>query len=366
MLANNSLRKAKVSAGALLGIAVLALTVGAADAKDKITISLIQILTSQEWAGEIAAGARAAAADMGSDKVDLRIAGPAGYDLQKEAQVALSEAERGTDAVILSNAGGMIEPAHLIVQKGIPLTWIVGGPVDEVTDAFYVGVDPYEIGQAGADLIIPALEKKHGKPASEISGEVVQGICTPGLPILALRLTAIDDAVAKRMPKAKILPTFESKVDLAQNYAAWNQAINKYPKALFYSDPCEDGNKNIQKIRAEDKIDVPQVYYDNPESARVAVKNGEITGIVSSNRFTEGYVAVYVTARALLKQQKFPVGWLKVPHKVITSANADAYIAAWENRGAGLRKFYDGEIVATRDLPLESLPPTSAYNHPPK
>src|ERR1700722_1533582 len=340
---------------------------GGAKAKDKITISLVQVLTVEEWPQEMAAGARAAAADIGSDKLELRLLGTAGADVQKEGQIAMSEAERGPDAIIISNAlGGMNEPAHVLGQKGIPTTWLVMAPPDEVQNAFYVGADPYAVGKAGADLIIPLLEKKQGKPAAEISGEVVQGLCVPGIPVLTQRLAAIDEAVKSRIPKATVLPAFDSKIDLAQSYAVWNQAINRHPHALFYTDPCEDGNKNIQKIRLEDKIDVPQVYYDNPESARDAVKRGEVTGIVSSNRFTEAYVAVYVTAKALLDKQKFPVGWLKVPHKVITSANVDSYIAAWANSGAGLRRFYDGEIVATRDMRLPGLPPTSDYNHPPK
>lgn len=360
-------RNTKILAASALS-AALVFTAGTAEAKNKVTISLIQILTVQEWASELADGARAAAADLGADKVTLHIQGPAGFELQKEAQVALSEADRGADAIILSNVapGALIEPARLLAKKNVPTTWIVSAPPDEVKNAFFVGVDAYAVGQAGADLIIPALEKIHGKPAAQLTGKVVQGLCVPGLPVLTQRLAAIDAAVKKRIPKATILPPFDSKLDLTQSYAAWNQAINKYPHALFYSDPCEDANKNIQKIRAEDKINVPQVYYDNPEVARDAVKSGAITGIVSSNRFTEGYVAVYATARALLSGKKFPVGWLRVPYKVITRANIDSYIAAWAHSGAGLRKFYDPEIRATRDLPLENLPPTSDYNHPPK
>jgi ribose transport system substrate-binding protein len=319
---------------AIVSAAAIAFAPCGAEAKDKIIISLIQVLTVEEWPQEMAAGARAAAADIGSDKLELRLLGTAGADVQKEGQIAMSEAERGPDAIIISNAlGGMNEPAHILTQKGIPTTWLVMAPPDEVQSAFYVGADPYAVGKAGADLIIPLVEKKQGKPASEISGEVVQGLCVPGIPVLTQRLAAIDEAVKSQLPKATVLPAFDSKIDLAQSYAVWSQAINRHPHALFYTDPCEDGNKNIQKIRLEDKIDVPQVY---------------------------------ATAKTLLNRQKFPAGWLKVPHKVITSANVDSYIAAWENSGAGLRKFYDGEIVATRDLPLTNLPPTSDYNHPPK
>lgn len=348
----------------MLGTTALAITTGFAQAKDKVTISLIQILTVQEWPSEVAAGARAAVADIGEDKVELRVLGPAGFELAKQAQVTLSEVERGTDAIILSNVapGAMIEPAAMLAERGVHVTWIVSAPPDEVPNAFFVGVDPYAVGASGAELIINELEKKHGKPASELSGEVVQGLCVPGLPVLTRRIDAIEAAVAEKIPNATILPPFDSKLDLTQSYAAWNQAIQKYPDALFYSDPCEDANKNIQKIRVDDKIDVPQVYYDNPEIARVAVKDGEVTGIVSSNRFTEGYLAVWATAKVLLDEQEFPSGWLKVPHKVIDTSNADAYIAAWEDDGAGLRKFYDPEITETRDLPLDTLPSASSYD----
>lgn len=347
-----------------IGAALLAASVGAANAKDKVTISLIQILTVQEWPGEVAAGARAAAKDIGEDKVELRILGPAGFELAKQAQVTLSEVERGTDAIILSNVapGAMIEPAAMIAERGVPVTWIVSAPPDEVPDAFFVGVDPYAVGESGAELIIAELEKKHGKPASELSGEVVQGLCVPGLPVLARRMEATEAAVSKKIPNATFIPPFDSKLDLTQSYAAWNQAIQKYPDALFYTDPCEDGNKNIQKIRADDGIDVPQVYYDNPEIARAAVKDGEVTGIVSSNRFTEGYIAVWATAKALMSDEPFPSGWLKVPHKVVDKDNVDAYIAAWENDGAGLREFFDPEITATRDIPLVDLPSASEYD----
>ncbi len=357
-----SMLMASAVGGALLASA------GIADAKDKVTISLIQILTIQEWASEVAAGARAAAEDIGADRIELRVQGPAGFELARQAQVTLSEVERGTDAIILSNVapGAMIEPAAILAERNVPVTWIVSAAPDEVPNSFFVGVDAYAVGKSGADLIIPELEKKHGKPSAELEGEVVQGLCVPGLPVLTQRIAAIEAAVREQMPKATILPPFDSKLDLTQSYAAWNQAIQKYPSALFYSDPCEDANKNIQKIRADDNIDVPQVYYDNPEIARDAVKKGEITGIVSSNRFTEGYVAVYATAMALLNDQPPPVGWLKVPHKVIDSSNVDDYIAAWADNGKGLRAFYDAEITATRDLPLDSLPPATDYNHPPQ
>ncbi|MGR3375573.1 sugar ABC transporter substrate-binding protein [Salipiger abyssi] len=362
-----SIRTAKttLTKGTIAALAALSATAGAAQAQDKVTISLIQILTVQEWASEVEAGARAAVADIGEDKITLRVQGPAGFELAKQAQVTLSEVERGTDAIILSNVapGAMIEPAAILAERGVPITWIVSAPPNEVENAFFVGSDPYAVGEAGANLIVDALEEKHGKPASELSGEIVQGLCVPGLPVLTRRMHAVEAAVSEKIPNATFLPPFDSKLDLTQSYASWNQAIQKYPDALFYTDPCEDANKNIQKIRVDDGIDVPQVYYDNPEIARQAVLDGEVTGLVSSNRFTEGYVAVWATAKALMdEEQPFPTGWLHVPYKVVDQENIGAYIAAWDDNGAGLREFYDPEITTTRALPLTGLPPTSDYN----
>ncbi|AJE44945.1 sugar ABC transporter substrate-binding protein [Celeribacter indicus] len=352
------------------GLAALAMAGAPATAQeDKITISLIQILTVQEWASELADGARAAVADIGEDKVELRVQGPAGFELAKQAQVALNEVERGTDAVILSNVapGAMIEPAAILADRGVPVTWVVSAPPDEVENAFYVGANAYATGEAGVNLILDALEAQHGVPAAELSGEVVQGLCVPGLPVLTQRIAAIEATLAERVPNATVLRPFDSKLDLTQSYAAWNQAIQKYPNALFYSDPCEDANKNIQKIRMDDGIDVPQVYYDNPEIAREALKDGEVTAIVSSNRFTEGYVAVWATVRALMNEgEDFPVGWIEVPHKVIDQSNVESYIAAWNEDGTNLREFFDEEILAVRDTPLDTLRPASDYNRPPE
>ena len=74
----------------------------------------------------------------------------------------MSEAERGPDAIILSNGARRdpTKPAHVLAEKGIPTTWLVMAPPDEVQNAFYVGADPYAVGKAGADLIIPLLEKR--------------------------------------------------------------------------------------------------------------------------------------------------------------------------------------------------------------
>ncbi|MEW5420276.1 sugar ABC transporter substrate-binding protein [Amorphus sp. 3PC139-8] len=362
MLENKSIKQR--ACAIVIGSAMLVATAGVANAQEKLTISLIQILTVQEWASELADGARAAVADLGEDKIELRILGPAGFELAKQAQVTLSEVERGTDAIILSNVapGAMIEPAAMIAERGVPVTWVVSAPPDEVPDAFFVGVDPYAVGESGAELIVSELEEKHGKPASELSGDVVQGLCVPGLPVLTRRMDAIEAAISEKIPNANFIPPFDSKLDLTRSYAAWNQAIQKYPDALFYSDPCEEANKNIQKIRADDNIDVPQVYYDNPEAARVAVKEGEVTGIVSSNRFTEGYIAVWVTAKALMDEEPFPSGWVKVPHEVIDSSNVESYIEAWNNGQDGLRKYYDQQITETRDTPLKDLPPASSYD----
>lgn len=338
-----------------------------ASAKDRVTISLVQILTEQEWAAELAAGARAAAADLGSDKVELRFLGPPGYDIQKEAQIALSEAERGTDAIILANpaAAAMAEPGRLIAKKNIPITWIVSGPSDEVPNPFFVAADPFQLGREVAERLVSALEKKTGKPAAEMTGNVVQGLCLPGVPIITQRVVGIDLVLAEKLPKATILPAFDSKITLTQSYAAWSQAINKYPNALLYVDVCEVGIKAIQQILAESKREMPLIYFDNPEMARTAVEKGEVTGIVSGNRFMEGYTAVYLTANALLREQKLPVGWVKVPPKIVTQENAKAYVAAWSNSGSGLRQYSDPEIRTMKELSLEKLPSVRDYGRVP-
>jgi ribose transport system substrate-binding protein len=58
----------------------------------------------------------------------------------------------------------------------------------EVKDPLFVGSDAFGMGQTAGTIVVAALEKSLNKPAADMTGDVVTGICVPGLVVLENRL----------------------------------------------------------------------------------------------------------------------------------------------------------------------------------
>jgi len=339
-------------------------TVSAAP-KDKVTVSVVLALAAGEWSTEIIAGANAAAKDL-NGKVNIRVTGPTTFDPQRQAQMFLAELETKPDAIVVVNVAPPLftQPALDAQARGAKIVWINVPPMPDVKNALFVASDAFGMGQTGGEIVVAALEKSLGKPAAEIGGDVVTAVCVPGLTVLENRLAGEVAYLKKKMPKINILASFDSKPDRERNFALWDQAIRKTPKALTYIDPCEEGEENIPKILENDKVKVPLVSYDSPEEVREDVAQGLITAVVPANFFSQAYLATYIAADSLLKGKQLPHGWVKVPHVVVDKTNIAAYQKAWEKPESGLRAFYSAQIEATRDHLPATLPDPDLYTHP--
>ena len=157
--------------------------------KDSVTVSVVLALAAGEWSTEILAGANAAAKDL-NGKVKVRVSGPTTFDPQRQAQMFLAELETKPDVLIVVNVAPPLftQPALEAQSRGAHVVWISVPPMPEVKDPFFVGSDAFGMGQTAGSIIVAALEKSLNKPAQEISGDVVTGICVPGLVVLENRL----------------------------------------------------------------------------------------------------------------------------------------------------------------------------------
>src|ERR1700723_3007856 len=339
-------------AALLSGLAAAALCCAplVAAAKDSVTVSVVLALAAGEWSAEILAGANAAAKDLGG-KVKVRVSGPTTFDPQRQAQMFLAELETKPDVLIVVNVAPPLftQPALEAQARGAHVVWISVPPMPDVKDPLFVGSDAFGMGQTAGGIVVAALEKSLNKPAADISGDVVTGICVPGLVVLENRLAGEIGYLKKKMPKISVLPAFNSASDRERSYALWDQAIRKTPKALTYLDPCEEGEENIPKILQNDKIKVPVTSYESPEEIRDDLAQGAITAIVSGNFFSQAYLAIYVSAQSLLQGKPLPQGWLKVPHVIIDGDSIAAYQKAWEAPEVGLRAFFNSQIETPRD-----------------
>jgi ribose transport system substrate-binding protein len=332
--------------------------------KDSVTVSIILALAAGEWITEILAGANAAAKDL-NGKVKIRVTGPTTFDPQRQAQMFLAELETNPDILIVVNVAPPLftQPASEAQSRGAHVVWISVPPMPEVKDPLFVGSDAFGMGQTAGAIVASALEKSLNRPAAEITGDVVTGICVPGLAVLENRLAGEVTYLKKTMPKINVLPSFNSTSDRERSYALWDQAIRKTPKALTYLDPCEEGEENLPKILENDKINAPLTSYESPEEVRDDLAQGTITAIVSGNFFSQAYLAVYVSAQSLLQGNPLPQGWVKVPHVIIDKDNISAYQKAWETPETGLRTFFRAQVEATRDHLPSTLPSPDLFVH---
>ena len=242
MLSRKLNRHALRLSGAVLsgGLAIAAVTgLPAYAAKDSVTVSVVLALAAGEWSTEILAGANAAAKDL-DGKVKVRVTGPTTFDPQRQAQMFLAELETKPDVLVVVNVAPPLftQPALEAQARGANIVWINVPPMPEIKNALFVASDAFGMGLTAGGIVTAALEKSQGKPAADISGDVVTAVCVPGLTVLENRLAGEVAYLKKKMPKINVLASFDSKPDRERNFALWDQAIRKTPKALTYIDPC--------------------------------------------------------------------------------------------------------------------------------
>jgi ribose transport system substrate-binding protein len=366
MLSSSTKKYASLLSPIALMVGFLDATAPASAApKDKVTVSVVLALAAGEWSTEIIAGANAAAKDL-NGKVNIRVTGPTTFDPQRQAQMFLAELETKPDALVVVNVAPplFIQPALEAQARGAKIVWINVPPMPDIKNTLFVASDAFAMGQAGGEIIVSELEKMHGKPAAEITGDVVSAVEVPGLSVLENRLAGQVAYLKKKMPKINVLSEFDSKPDRERNFALWDQAIRKSPNALVYLDTGEEGEENIPKILDTDKIKRPFVSCDTPEEVRDDIAQGLITAATPANFFGQAYLAVYIAAQSILNDKPVPVGWVKVPFVVVDKSNIGAYQKAWEKPETGLRSFYAKEVEAVRDNVPADLPDPDLYTHP--
>lgn len=312
----------------------------AAETKKSVTISVVLPFNSMEWSTQMREGAEAAVAQFGG-KVHLKVVGPATYDTAKQVQMFQGELQAGSDGIVIVNVAQafFVEPARQAQSQGVGIVWVDSPPAATVKTALFVGQDEYAMAKNAGELVAREIVARSGKPASQISGEVITGACARGVGTLDARLAGFKHAIHTELPNVALPTTFDSKVDRSQSYAAWSQAIQAHPDALAYMDPCEYGDENIAKILSDQKRSAPIVSLNDAAEIREDIKSRRILAALPGNYFNAGFTSVYLLASHLLAGQSIPSGWLETPTARIDASNVDGLIAANKNKD-GLYRYY--------------------------
>jgi ribose transport system substrate-binding protein len=355
---------------ALAAVFALSATVAPAEAKDRIRISLVLGATGLEFSGEQRAGAEAAVRDLmrsvPGSTVTLRVSGPAQINPGEEVRIFQSEAATLPDAIIVAPIPPSLftEPAIQAQRQGIPLAFLMSPPSVGVQNALFVGQKEYEMGRRVANLIADrVVAKSGGRPANQITGMMVPGICVPGMENLEDRMLGVHHGLRERLPMVTVQANINTGNERGRAFATWQQAVQARPNALAFIGACETDFTNLSKIKEDDRRTFEMVVFDTPEAVRNSIKTGTIAAAVPPSHFTSFYMAVWTVGGALLRDQRVPTGFLETPITVIDARNIATFDGA-SLPPAELEAFYRRDIETLKTRDVTRLPPLSAARAP--
>ena len=346
-----------VSATALSLAACSSNSSGAPASSKTVSIVLVQGTTALPFAQVTAAGAKAAAQAVGGIK--FSVAGPANIDPATETKDFQQVVAARPDGIVLQEL-----PPDLFTRlvkdaesSGITVLPYNIAPAANSSSTSFVGDNGLELGRKAADVVADAVVKSKGADAS---GQIVTGICVPGLSVLTQRLDGFKAEMAKRLPKVQVLDAFNSQSDPAADFTVWQQAVSAHPDALAMISPCEADNENLIKIKRASNAKWFLVPFDIDSIALGAVKDGTVLQIIPQSPYVHGYVSIRLLAESLKTGKPLPKGWVKTPIIPVTSANVDEIIkreSSPANQAAYWKPYID-KIFATN--PVQTLPLTDA------
>jgi ABC-type sugar transport system substrate-binding protein len=326
---------------------------GSGASGDPVTIVMVQGVTGLPFAQLSAQGGKDAAAAVGG--IDFSVAGPANIDPSAETKIFQQVLATGPAGIVLQEL-----PPDLFTRlvkdaqgKSITVLPYTIAPAADSTATTFVGDNGLDLGRMGADRLAQALIATHGP---DVRGEIVTGICVPGLSVLTQRIDGLKDELAKKLPGVTVLDPFDSKTDPAQNYTVWAQAVAANPDALAMMSPCEADNQNLTKLKRSSTASWELVAFDLDAEIMQGVKDGVVLAVFPQSSYVHGYVATRLLAETLKAGATLPAGWVQMPVVPVDTGNIDQIVTR-ESSVDDQRAFWQPYIDKIfTDSPVKTVP----------
>lgn len=353
-------RRSRVRGGAALGVVVLAATgafasqavgSGAAACKKTVKIAFVYPTASQNFAAEMAKGAKFAADQVKC--VKLQLLAPANPTDFKTQQQLFDDATRtSTDGVALFTLGPpvFVRPVRDAIKKGIPIVIVDAQLPPSAGAKTFVGNNNT---QAGYDLAAYVLSKV---PKSA-TGEIVTGSSGP-IPVLQFRAEGFKLAAKKLRPDLKVEGPFDTTFDFNEDFKRWSDLVKKYPDASAFLGTGDAANNNLALIKKSTNGTWQNGAFDLTAAGVQAIKAGVNTACMSPEHFLKGYVAVRLLAESALGIKKLPTGWWNPGHRLVTQKNVNVIIKRQKN-DATRRAFFAPIVKEQFAHPSKYLKPLS-------
>lgn len=332
-------------------VLILALTGSTVVAQDKggvdFDCSEFTAAAIVHWMGpytqQLIDGARAAAEECGAK--DFISGGPQNFDAQATVAAFQDAVIAGADAVVVVAFPEefWIRPIDEAVKDGVVVsTYDVQSPASLVS--VHTAPKQKDQGRAMAEVLAEAMG------GTDAQGEVVIGICLPGLYLIEQRIVGFKEKMAELAPNVELIGPLDVAFDQTENYSRWQDVIANYPDAEAYVGYCENDLPSLVRIKETD----PEAEYFigsigiNPDGLQ-GIKDGVALVAIGQKPFMQGYVAMRAMLQSMATGTEVPRGWIDVRPEVVTAENVDAVMAREESLASGTAEtqaYYQAEIDA--------------------
>jgi ABC-type sugar transport system substrate-binding protein len=313
---------------------------GEGEAKEQVSVSMVEILTGVAFGVEIKEGMEDFAAEDGS--VDLEVQGPPSTEPEVAQKMAADLLAKSPDAM-----GVAPFPPELWTRTMKTIT--------EQVDNYLVfnerpSSEPQDVTAAPIQLFVGTDDKsearemleaaiKAAKLPKSTTGNVILGQCVAQeAGVLAQRTEGFEEALANLLPNATA-DKFTSEVEPQANTEAWTTKLAAEPNPVLATGTCDQDGTSLYKVKKAKGYDFPVGAMELPPETIAGLKDGSILVAMGTNWWLQGYTATRMLAEAA-RGEELPEGWVDTGQQLFTGDD----LAEVEERASNPEKFYAAGI----------------------
>lgn len=310
------------------------------------------------------AGSKMAAEEYGAEYTQY---GPQGLDPNKaiaDFQNAVAAGNKGM--LVFAYPGDLWKkPIDTAVDQGVVVS--TTDDYSENSKAITeTGAPKVAMGAAIADEFIKRIPEGS-------TGTIVPGICVPGLQVLTATYDGFKIRMNEKRPGVQLVEPEATSGDPAQDFAAWQRIISKYPDALGFLGLCDIDLTSLAQI-AMKTPDAKWMFGstvggdDAAALDQLTAKN--FVAAIEQRAWLQGYVGMKYILNNLAYGTAMPDGWVNTGYDVVTSENIDAIKATVTDPEAAKAMFInlanklvaEGSQIAIKPMTYEYDP--ASVNEP--
>lgn len=264
-----------------------------------------------------AAGAEAAADEVGAE---FHYYGPQGLDPDKAIADFQNAVATGNKGLITFAYPSELwrNPIDRAVDQGVTVSTadIYSDGSKAIT---HTGPPKLAMGAALAQAFADQLPEG-------ASGQIVPGICVPGVKVTLAPLPGFVDRMKELRPDVEVVDPEATVGDPAQNFAAWQRIVAKYPNALGFFGMCDVDLPNLAKLKEDNpaaKWLVGATVGGDDAVLLDALKTGDVVGAISQRSWVQGYVGMKLILNHMANGDDMPNGWINTGFDLVTKDNVD-------------------------------------------